>query len=251
MPEPLPQTNRAANLTVALTHLVQERLSAGFAPSGLIGRIRPTFRIYENGQPSDAWQNEGIVFSDATDNNWNAATGYKSQGGVTTPEIQGTFGANESAWLLKPLFVRIKDFPQDELWTVRNVPVAGSPPILQTNPSVEFKGFKLTLQNSGTIGPARFPNSIVVSVSPPRETIRVTLVKAEDHQGRTVRPQSWGHRPDYGQYYWNVNIPYDATAIDFTFAIQAARSVEFLAKQTIINGSPGPGPVNALGAGLR
>ena len=99
--------------------------------------------------------------------------------------------------------------------------------------------------------PVPFRESIVVSVSPQREDLRVTLVKAEDHQGRTVRPHGRGHLQDYRQFYWDLNIRSDATAIDFTFDIQAARSAEFLAKPTIIAESPGQQPVSGAGAGLR
>ncbi|MBU6401470.1 MAG: hypothetical protein KGS61_14230, partial [Verrucomicrobia bacterium] len=93
-PRRLPETQRSGDLTVTLTNLVLEQYLDGHSPNGLIGQVHANFHVSENGKPSDAWQIESLVLSDATGNHernlrWHPVTGSVAEFVGKTGESRG------------------------------------------------------------------------------------------------------------------------------------------------------------------
>ncbi|MHB8521366.1 MAG: hypothetical protein ACYDH9_11505 [Limisphaerales bacterium] len=249
-PRRLPETQRSGELTVTLTNLVLEQYLHGHSPNGLIGQVHANFQLSENGKPSDAWQIESLVLSDATGNQrrslrWHPVT----EGGVTIPWMDAVFGAREAAWGVRGTFVRTMNFPVDSLWSFTNVPVDGSPPSLQASMTNRFKGITLTLGKG--FFPGRTGMEIEVRLAPPRTDQRIQLVKVVDDRGEVMKHSSPGYSRRTGfeevaltpqfsvsqadSLHWSVEVPVGAKSLDLTFSVCRARSFEFVVEPTVIS----------------
>lgn len=255
--QPLPIVERDGDLAFTLT-----ALEYGAKPPSALRMARwegvctrMSFRITEQGQPTQQWEPIAVTVSDATGNTMVPVQKARYQsGGEAHLAFYGNLCPRETAWKLRVEFARTAGFTPADLWTVRRVPVPRrghvGRPVTVTTP----RGLTLTLKlRSGDQSPELFslPVEIVTAV----DGVRVALVKATDEQGRGIVPVG-GRSPSFlpsqqempgqqvevvspsasgisaeevfrGRYY-QLRLPPRAKRLDLTFAVTKSRFAEFV-----------------------
>ncbi len=197
------------------------------------------FRITENGHPTSAWALAGVRgLSDALGH----TTGGGGWAGMTSGEgdfsgvILGGLCTNESAWKLKVEFAREANFPSNELWTLRGVPVPEDNAASVIDAVTNLQGAALRVY--GMVGKkcptprARrmigdLPAAHLVCTNLPDE-VQLKLIQAMDDRGRKV--SSSATASDGTDYVFGLNLSADAKSVDLTFAVTKRIPVEYLIK---------------------
>ena len=235
---PITRTNGDWEFTF-LRFVTGEPIPAKLKPSR--GYLAPwthgAFRITRKGEMSELWQVAGVEVRDATGNFFQHT--FLTAGPPINPVA---FGCNsmlwpgETGWKLEVEFARTGEFTPEDLWAVKGVPVPElnirtTSELHRTIHGVTIGGVELSVLPAGPwMKPAGMLSGTVnVRVVPPVRGVRINLVGVMDEQGRQLRSQSAYINP-IGFYGFNLMIPTNSRALDFTFAAQQSYVLEFLAR---------------------
>lgn len=243
-PEPFPITKTVSNVAVTLLEV----------KGGVYGRSHPPhlpepgqdtgfllkFRVSENGKPTSAWSLAGITgladaCGQAVGQGGYAGGGSRDKGEITTV-IGGGLCLEEPALRLQAEFAREKDFPSQEVWMVKGLPVPDESSFSTFDATNTIHGVQLRV--TGIYGkkcPGPDPrrslpsyaalNLVTAHLSPDLE---LKLVQVMDDQGRNA----WaGARSSSAtNHAFGLKLSEDARSVDVTFAVTKRITVEFLAK---------------------
>jgi hypothetical protein len=235
-PERLPIRREADGLKATLVKWrPSTRPTAALNPN-LSDEEQCTTAVFDLGD-SGAWEPVRVQWQDATGNR------AEDTARMAVPEGKGlkvyyrpALWTNEGAWKFRAGFARTSKgpFASNELWVLKNVRVPGTNEFLRSNEEVRLQGASLRLE--AVVGPRTADGPIlpyigrvvVVKLLEADEPIRLHLLSVKDNQGRPVplatkRDSGTADRWDFG-----IDVPADATALDFTFAIHRIRWLEFL-----------------------
>ena len=252
-PESLPDTQSDGDLDVTLTKLVTGVQSPYNRGNG-VPRNDPStkgvqldFDVQQKGQSATNWSPVRVVTSDATGNSvqgWINA--FNMNGQESGYFYREGLWPDEPAWKLRLEFSRTSGFGNDEIWAVNDVPVqpgtqqdAGNlwGNFGRTKPAFAeatvngihvklFPAIQYSDPNNGGAQAVSF--YLKTDPDPEAEGMRLTVLQADDDQGRDLqsRGSSWGG----GNYQYEYVNTRSAKALNLTFAIHKSRFVEFTAK---------------------
>jgi hypothetical protein len=225
-----------------------------------------TLEITEHGKPA-AWEIEEIDVTDGAGRSWTSVGSFcEVHGAVVThtflldPPGGGSREGQRPApgkWKLAMELSRTSGYDQQEMWTVRGVPVphAGAEARFHVVASSVRKGAKISLRE---IAPAHadlgeqilrrqnFPCATVV-LAPERRGLNVSLVSATDDKRRSVKPRFLmsasgsdavvaGYDDPSCRYHFGlVDLRPDAETVDLTFAVHESVFVEMEASPTVVH----------------
>ncbi len=245
-PTPLPATQRDGPLEFTLTRLVAgvdtdnwDRRATNPMKAGTLA----AFRISENGRAATNWQVVNILSFDATGNVAdNQMRLGRREKGESVMVFTGGLWSDEPAWKLRAEFSRDSGFLPEELWTVRGLRTKDVNPspqwITPTNvlSSTNFGGYTLELRQLFRPGGGASRSGPVVEanvlVKPDPAEYRLTLVKATNEKGESVRGDAigWGRNGGESKYQFYLKDLGDAQSLDLTFAFHKSRFAEFTVK---------------------
>ncbi|HXC98854.1 MAG TPA: hypothetical protein VN048_05900 [Verrucomicrobiae bacterium] len=186
---------------------------------------------------SQIWQVDHVELSDATGNVLRS-TSMSSGGADDIFSFGPSLWTNESAWKLRCEIKRTKGFAAGELFTFKNVPV---PEMLQTNYpgwATNVNGVTVTLDHiirrpsltnlnggwsTSQLSEAHFRMTGLSN------DLHLDLIEIRADNGTNVESPS-SSTGDNMQDRYLRNIPPETKTLDFTFAVQRGRWVEFLVK---------------------
>jgi hypothetical protein len=254
-PDALPNTQSDDDLEVTLTKLV---FGAGTIfnrdqdnPDDPVNKgVAATYRVERNGKPVTNWQSVSVETTDATGNHVNGwcNTQWNGDEGVTT--YQWGLWPDEPAWKIRFEFSQQSDFTDNELWTVKNIP-------LQPGRQQDFWNYNNRRNNTNSVfaetdlngfhlkifpatqftdqqqGNGQINGGLRVQATPSLPAgMRLTLAKVTDNQGQEIQSYNFGTSGDgrsttCGYQLRDIG---DATNLNFTVALHKSRFVEFTAK---------------------
>jgi len=248
-PEPLPATKLASDVEVTL-HQVITGVSEEIRPTQLADRrriielaerregeanenvCRMTLRSLLN--TNEVWCLGGVTVSDATGNRITNRTLERQDSYFTfTPGLW----TNEAAWKLSCKLKRVEGFLPEEQFTFSLVPLGS---LNTTNPLrwvTNFQGVTVTLEhiirrppgNDAKPKPASNMTQVEFRTSGLTNGLELDLVAARISGGKSLTRGSWSGGAERRNYeFWHV--PVAASTVDFTFAVQTNRTVEFIVK---------------------
>jgi hypothetical protein len=256
-PAPLPNTQSDGDLDVTLTKLVADAPSPYNRGNGVprndpINKsVQIAFDIQQKGQSVTNWHPVRTETSDAAGNHVTGWINPNYQNGQAAGYFyQLGLWPDEPAWKLRLEFSRTSGFSDDEVWAVTNVPVQpGTQQDVQDawnsnwNSSGKSKpafaeatvnGIHLKLfsaiqyqdQNGG--GGQSVSFSLKADPDPESSGLRITVLKADDDQGRVLqnRGSSWGG----GNYQYQYSGVRNLKTLNLTLALHKSRFVEFTVK---------------------
>lgn len=255
--ETLPATRRTNQLEISLTKLetglTGQETGHGPAGEGAKSFSRATFKLKENGAPTENWSLCGISSSNAA-GEFRPGGSYSSrwQRGEHKVDFEGGLWLEEPAWKINVDFARTGDFPSDELWSIKGVTVPLTGWLMENR--IVTNIFNEELEFVGVSGPKTYlpegytslqPHAtILVRTAHPMHGVRIALVEVRDDQGRKLATKGSSARTSMGGrgntpkemlHGFAVEIPEDAKSLDITFAVTRVRSVEFLAKPVMFD----------------
>ena len=255
--EPLPSTKQDHDVSVTLTKVV----AGADAPyqrnqddpeDAMNKGVQVAFHIERAGKPVTTWAPVSVETTDATGNRANAGGGP-----VQWKDTEGTFTyqyglwPDEPAWKLKFEFSQQTDFADNELWTVKNIPVQpgrqqdfrnfGNNNQRNTNPvvaetdinGVHLKLFQATLFTDQNYGNGQMGGGFHVQATPSLPAgMRFTIVKLTDDQDLDVQNYNSstsgnGNSTTYGYQLQNIA---GVTNLNLTIALHKSHYFEFTAK---------------------
>jgi len=232
-PEALPATRSDGDLTVTLSDLSVGDLKPLWHSMLGFGQTRIALSFTESGQPSAAWEPVSFLIEDATGNrreDWQFTMNddYDREVGRILP---GMFNPHE-AWKLRIGVARKEgaEFRAEELWTVRGAPFGEGQEGFSVSTNLQGVSLCLTRTNASFTG-NNHP-VLEVSVSPPREDVRVSFVGATAEQGHAVTNIGTAYNRNGGKFFF-YEIGSNKTnprTLNLTMAIHRVRYFSFLAK---------------------
>jgi hypothetical protein len=185
---------------------------------------------------NQVWQVDHVELSDATGNV------IQSSGMSWTGAGNGVFGfnpglwTNEAAWKLRCEIKRTRGFAPSEMLSFKNVPLAEMNKTNQLGWTSNFNGVSVTLDyfvrrppltnnswSSAILSDAHF------HMTGFSNDLHFDLIELQADNGTNVECCSWSSGVDTQDREFK-NVPADAKTLDFTFAVQKGRWVEFLVK---------------------
>jgi hypothetical protein len=247
---PLPITARTNGLQVSLSAFENGTKAAA-----------ANFNVAESGQPAANWTIGSIEASSATGETRHAALimpdglpliSYKasSKGRFFTAAFEGAFWHEEPAWKMRVELVRSANFPRQELWTVKAVPIPpeGAEPQsdFTTNIYGSEIGFTVRVRNKTSSSGTTMPVPVALHVRSPFPALdaHAVLLQVKDENGKNVPfdPRgtefSTGGR---GATIREIDEAYElrhagtAKTLDVTLAYSKSLFVEFLARPSLTN----------------
>jgi hypothetical protein len=255
--DPIPDTQSDGDLSVTLTKLVAGAQSPYNRGNGVTKNdplnkcVQFDFDFQQKGQSVTNWRPVRVVTSDAAGNSIQGWINSNYQNGQPTGYFyQQGLWPDEPSWKLRVEFSRSSGFSDDEVWAVTNVPVQpGTQQDVQDawnsnwNSSGKSKpafaeatvnGIHLKLfsaiqyqdQNGG--GGQSVSFSLKADPDPESSGLRITVLKADDDQGRVLqnRGSSWGG----GNYQYQYSGVRNLKTLNLTLALHKSRFVEFTVK---------------------
>ena len=223
---------------------------------------RAAFSFKDAGRPSDDWDLAGYKLvapngevrpHDSSRMSWptNGMNLY----------LPGILSPQEPGWKLKVWFHRDDNFPEQELWTIKNLPVPGPNEWLEHPEQARFHGrqIQFTAISGAQVGstngfPAKLNHPNAHLIAPGK--VRVLPVKAIAHFGGGKADETIKHfwivssnegvlkpvpanyeepvLPKEWHYGIGIDMPDGAKTIDLTLAITPVRKVEFIATPRLI-----------------
>lgn len=258
--EPLPAAKDDDDLSVTMTKLV-------FGADSNVNRnqdnpddpmnkgVQATFNVSYKGKPVANWQPVAIETSDATGNHINGNVSQNQwQENDDLVTYQWGLWADEPAWKLKAEFSKQSGYDDDELWTVKNIPlVAGRQQDFwnfgnrrgQTNATTAFaetdlngvhlKIFPATQFTDQNMGNGQMSGGLHIEAAPSLPAgMRLTFIKLTDEQGGDIQNYNSGSTGNgksitYGYQLQNIA---GVTNINVTLALHKSHFIEFTAKPT-------------------
>ena len=124
---------------------------------------------------------------------WGESQGYDGISYSVT--FKGTFWQEEPAWKLNLKIARITNYPPQELWTVKDVPIPANGKIIELNYKTNIYGSEIELFGfSGSGGRFNYDSASFSNASPilfirsplPANETRLEMVEIKDNLGRKV-----------------------------------------------------------------
>jgi hypothetical protein len=252
--EPLPSTKEDNDVSVTLTKLVAGadmpyQRNQDDAEDAANKGVQAVFHVERNGKPVSNWQPVSVETSDATGNHVNGGISQNNwQDNNDTVTYQYGLWPDEPAWKLKFEFSQQSNFADNELWTVKNIP-------LQSGRQQDFYNVP---RNAGTnavvaetdlnglhlkILPAKHftdmpPNSqpqggLTIQTAPALPNgMRMTLISLTDDQTNDVGywDQGMMQNNNLTSYRYALRDVTGVTNLNLTLALHKSRFVEFTAK---------------------
>ena len=253
-PEPLPATRQDDDVTVTLTKLAAGAPSP-FTPNDIDAddaaakSVQAIFHVERNGSPVSNWQPVSVETTDATGNHVGGSIQQNNwQDNNDTVAYQYGLWPDEPAWKVKFEFSQQSDFADNEVWTVKNIP-------LQPGRQQDFYNVP---RNTGAgavvaetdlngvhlkIFPAKQftdmpPNSqpqggLTIQISPSLpDGMRMTLISLTDDQTNDVAYWDYGtmRNNNLTSYRYALRDITGVTNLNLTIAMHKSRFVEFTAK---------------------
>jgi hypothetical protein len=256
--EPLPSTKEDNDVSVTLAKLVAgaempyQRNQDDPEDAANKG-VQAVFHVERGGKPVSNWQPVSVETSDATGNRVNGGiTQNNWQDSSDTVTYQYGLWPDEPAWKMKFEFSQQSDFADNELWTVKNIPV--QPGRQQdfwnfnnmnrrngTNSAfaeadlngIHLKIFPATQFTDQNFGNGQMGGGLQIQATPSFPAgMRLTLAKLTDDQGVGVQNYNSGSSGSgtsmtYGYQLQNIA---GVTNLNLTLALHKSRFVEFTAK---------------------
>ena len=250
-PEPVPDTQSDGDLNVTLT-----KLNSG-VPGFNSGRgvsskdpmnkaVFAAFHCEQKGVTVTNWQVMRIETSDATGNHvqnssWSTS---RDENGDATMTYQYGLWPDQSPWKLRVEMSRISGFNDDELWSVRNIPVnPGSQQDLwngggrnRTNSAFAetmLNGIHLKLYPAIQLTDQNFngqkQGGFRIDANPAPDGMRLTIVSTSDEQGHELQFWNAGYGTG-GNYTIQLQNLRNAKFLNVTLALHKSRFVEFTVK---------------------
>lgn len=256
-PQALPATRETNGLGVTLvkleTGLTEKESGMGPAGVGAKSFSRAIFRMRDGGKQTESWSATGIKASAASGEE-RPASGYASRwiGGEQQFAFNGPLWIEEPAWKLQVEVSRTKDFPVEELWTIKGVPVPEAGKVVEINATTNIYGAEIVFQGISA-AKAKLPQewtrvepyvNLHASHPIPMSDMHLRLVEVRDDRGRGVKASSFSSRTSTGGrgatpkeliHGFGIEIPEGAKKLDVTFVFSKSRYVEFFAKPVIVN----------------
>jgi hypothetical protein len=253
-PEPLPATRQAGDVAVTLQKLstghdqnteYESRTAVGgvlkFGTNRLDGRNQTVcaiqFRPLAN--TNEAWQAANEVLSDATGNraaNIIMGWGTREQGYFT---FEPGLWPNELAWKLRCEIKRTGGFAPGETFVFRDVPLGILDRTNLIGWTTNFNGVTVTLDHvlrrapnpsnqwsSDTVSQAQFRTAGLTNA------LHLDLLSVRTDLGTNLQSRPWSSTNAWRQYSFR-DVPLEAKALDFTFAVHLSRWVEFAVKPEV------------------
>jgi len=190
------------------------------------------------------WQVASVGVQDATGNH--CECGNLALGGLGKDWFSFSPGlwTNESAWKLLLGVKRTTGFKPDELLKFENVPLGELNQSNRLAWTTNAQGVTITLTSLVRRAPA-LENLLVRSnlsvvefeIAGLRNGQPVDLIEAVTDDGtklKAARQDLWQKGPDSGRRYQFGTIPREAHTVNFTFAVQTNRTLEFLVKPELV-----------------
>ena len=253
-PEPLPSNKTDDDLSVTLNKLVADadmpyQRNQDDADDAANKGVQAVVHVERAGKPVSNWQPVSVETSDASGNHVNGGISQNnwSEGNGTVTYQYGLW-PDEPAWKVKFEFSQQSDFTDNELWTVKNIPV--QPGRQQdfynytrnagTNAAVaetDLNGIHLKIfpaKQYTDMPPNSQPQGGFFVQSTPRlpDGERMTIVKLTDDQGNDVGywQGGWNGNGNSVFYQFSLRDVAGATNLNLTLALHKSRFVEFTAK---------------------
>jgi len=253
-PEPLPATRRAGDVAVSL-----EKLSTGHDNNSSIRGTGSGRVIVEFGTNRVDGRNKTICFVQIrplTDTNqtWvvasdevSDATGNKapnSSFGWGSPEesyfsFEPSLWPGESAWKLRCEIKRTRGFDPGETFVFRGIPFGSLGATNRINCTTNFGGVTVTLDQVVRRAPNTNNSWSTEDLSQAHFTttrlsngLHLDLISARTDTGTNLDCGSWSSSDTWRIYSYR-NLPLEAKTVDFTFALQRGRWVEFKVKPEV------------------
>ncbi|EEF61439.1 hypothetical protein [Pedosphaera parvula] len=249
--EALPATRKTNELEVTLVRLKTglTGLEAGIGKEkNAKAYTLAVFELKDKGEVTKKWQVTGI---EAVSPNGEFREGESSNSSWKGQQqyyfFPGALWLDEPAWKLKVQVTRSEDYPAEELWTIKGVPVPGEKGIVKFQAQTNIYGAEIGFQGVSAAGAKvpedwiEFPRETGLHVVAPSSMsdTHLKLIEVKDDQGRKVEVRgvfSVGSTGGRGatlreiNYAFGVQIPKDAKSLDVTFAFTKSWEVEFLAE---------------------
>ena len=166
-PEPLPASKTDGGLTVTL-----DKFSFGADSSFNRDQDNPddainkgvsfSFHVEQNGKPVVNWAPVSIQTSDATGNRTSAGAGTQWQDNEGAATYQWGLWPDEAAWKVRLEFSRQSGYDENELWSVKNIP-------LQPGLRQDFWNYNNGRRNTNTVAGETDLNGIHLKVYPAKQ----------------------------------------------------------------------------------
>lgn len=242
--EPLPVTKLVETVPITLAEL----------KGGIYGRSSPPqlplpgedcgfllkFRFGEPGKPGPAWSFEGVRgLSDAAGQT--VAQGGYAGNRVSDHEyhvvVAGGLCLNEPV-RVRAEFARERDFPSEEVWTVKNIPVPDESSASHIDATNTLRGVRLNVL--GIIG-AKCPGPdprrslasmpvLLVTASPLPADTAFKLIQVVDDRGSALT--SGAQSSLSGTYVFGLPLRRETRSIDATLVVTRRLATEFIAQPT-------------------
>jgi hypothetical protein len=254
VPDPLPTTRLAGDLSVTLTEFrtglsIEDPAKAARTNETIV--TRASLQATQGDKASPNWQAKMVEISDASGNRWAPFLQPESltpAGSQYDLSWVGGLWPGEPAWRLRFEFSRTAGFAPEELWTVRGLRVPQPTEILTLDNSTTNQAATLSLV-AFTGADADQPGDLKwlmekgeprlsIRAAPVLEGWRLSLVSIVDDHRRPVdtHPSAdWGWTK--GQLVFGLKLQPGAASVDCTFALHQSRFVEFLARPEFPNQS--------------
>jgi hypothetical protein len=253
-PDALPDTQSDGDLNVTLTRLIYGvdgfQSPTGVAKNDPINKaVLAAFRTEQNGVVMTNWQPYRISMTDATGNRiQNNSWSNRRDKDEAVMVYQWGLWPDEPAWKLNVAMTRTSGFKDDEVWTVKDLPMkTGSQQELYnyggnnrtagafaetTLNGVHMKIFPAVQFTNLNMGNGQKMGGIRLQVDPEPDTLqmRMGVGSLTDEQGRSV--QFWGPNGGGGTESIQIQDLRNAKTLNVTIAIHKSRFVEFTVKPT-------------------
>lgn len=247
-PEPFPISKTNGDMSITLVSLKSGLSKADetkVAASNEIAVTQAAYRVMDTNGVSDSWRPNSVEISDATGNQWmvyKESDPPRQQDGNELFSFVGALWPGE-VWKLRFEFSRIADFRADETFTFSGIAVPGAKQVVQLQNSTNVAGTKIQLTT--LCGEkAKLPGyleyraeqgfaNFVLSAPQRPEDYRLTLVRITDESGREAKiiPHvDWNP----GELVCGFKPPEGAKKLNFAFALQKSRFVEFLVRPEFV-----------------
>jgi hypothetical protein len=254
-PESLPVTKRTNELEITLlsleTGLTAERAGLSSKIAGAKSFSQAVFSVVEDGKPALNWALAGLKAGAPSGDEIEPGNSRISAGpGRQEFSFTGPLWLDEPAWKLKVELARSADYPAEELWIIKGVPVPKFGGVTEVNAKTNIYGAEIEF--AGLSGSnARLPpdwvgtrlHATIHARSPlPMSDTHLKLVEVRDDQKRKITQLEMSSTSSYAgrgatlretDYGFGVDLPADAKTLDITFAFTRSRFVEFLAKPVL------------------
>ena len=257
--EPLPATKDDDDLSATLTKLTfgadsQVNRNQDNSDDPMNKGVQATFNVSYKGKPVTNWQPVAIDTTDATGNHVNGSANQNQwQDNDDLVTYQWGLWPDEPAWKLRVEFSKQSGYDDNELWTVKNIPlVAGRQQDFwnfgnnrrgQTNATTTFaetdlngvhlKIFPATQFNDINMGGGQMQGGLHIEATPSLPAgMRLTFVNLTDDQGGDIQNYNSGSTGNgksitYGYQLQNIG---GVTNINVTLALHKSHFIEFTAK---------------------